>query len=262
MRMANALIAAIFAVALIVACLPGPAYAQVVTTTTSSFVNRFGNTVTTTDTFHDGVLVFRDTQEVRSTGVVTLEKHWDFYADGTVQSYTEQRLDGFSPYTIARQYDQNGVVRSYSAEQYINGELSIVTLQTFDAQGYLLTNEQRTLTTLADGTKVWNVTYETWSADVLVSSQVAQFPFDHDFSGGTGTGDDGTGDDSAEHRPGWGRGDQNHVHDGPPGHELSRNGDSEDSSSSVRPGNGWGDSKHDHVGKDKDKDKDKDKKDK
>jgi len=249
MRKANALIGTFIAVALIVACLPGSAYAQEVTTITTSFVNRFGNTVTTTDTFYDGVLVFRDSQEVRLTGVVTLEKHWDFYADGTVKSYEEHRLDGFAPYTIQRQYDENGVLRYYSADLYINGELSIQTFQTFDAQGFLLTKEERVLTTLADGTKVWNVTYETWSGDVLVNSQVVQYPFDHDFS----AGDDGAGEDSAEHRPGLGRGDKNHIHDGPPGHEVSESTGSGNSGSSgeaveERPGTGWGDERHDHVG--------------
>jgi hypothetical protein len=252
MRMANALIVAFVALVLVAAYLPSPAYAQVVTTETTTFVNRFGNTVTTISTFYDGVLVFRDSQEVRPSGVVTLEKHWDFYSDGTVKSYTEERLDGAAPYTIDRQYDQNGVLRSYHADLYINGELSLQTFQTFDATGYLLTKEDRVLTTLADGTKVWNVTYETWSGDVLVSSQVAQFPYGYDFSGG---GDDDTGDDSAEHRPGWGKGDENHMHDGPPGHEIS-DSTSEDSVGSAdeedgedeRSGNGWGDDKHEHVG--------------
>ncbi|MBI2247210.1 MAG: hypothetical protein HYU65_04665, partial [Armatimonadetes bacterium] len=60
MRRANALIVAFVALAVIVAWLPGPAYAQVVTTTTSSFVNKFGNTVTITETYIDGVLSSRD----------------------------------------------------------------------------------------------------------------------------------------------------------------------------------------------------------
>lgn len=246
MRKANALLGTFIALALIVAWLPGPAHAQVVTTETSTFVNRFGNTVTTISTFHDGVLVFRDMQEVRPSGVVTLEKHWDFYSDGTVKSYTEERLDGFAPYLIERQYDQNGVLRSYHADLYFNGVLSLQTFQTFDAQGYLLTKEERVLTTLADGTQVWSVTYETWSGDVLVSSEVVQFPFDHDFS----AGDEPAGDDSAEHRPGWGRGDSNHVHDGPPGHDSieSTSGNSGSSAEEQSPGNGWGDDKHDHVG--------------
>ena len=250
MRKANALIGTFITVALIVACLPGSAYAQVVTTETSSFVNRFGNTVTTISTFHDGVLVFRDSQEVRPSGIVTLEKRWDFYGDGAVKSYTEERLDGFAPYTIDRQYDQNGVLRSYHADLYMNGEVALQTFQTFDAEGYLLTKEERVLTTLADGTKVWNVTYETWSGDVLVSSEVAQFPYGHDFSGGN---DEPAGDDSAQHRPGWGRGDKNHIHDGPPGHEVSESTGSGNSGSSgeaveERPGTGWGDERHDHVG--------------
>ena len=235
MKKANALIVAFVALALVVAWLPGPAYAQVVTTTTSSFVNRFGNTVTTTDTYHDGVLVFRDSSEVRPGGTVTLTKHWDFYANGTVESYTEQRLDGFAPYKIEKQYDANGVLRNYYAELYINGELSVQAFQTFDANGFLLTKEERVLTTLADGTKVWTVTYETWSGDVLVSSQVVQYPYGYDFS--------------AEHRPGWGHGDENHVHDGPPGHEeFQGSGSGGSGGSSGRPGNGFGDKNHDHIG--------------
>lgn len=249
MRKANALIVAFVALAVIVAWLPGPAYAQVVTTTTSTLVDRFGNTITTTDTFYDGVLVFRDSQQVRTDGTVTLVKHWDFYASGALESYTEQRLDGFAPYKIEKQYDQNGVLRNFYSELYINGELAVQSFQTFDANGFLLTKEDRVLTTLADGTKVWTVTYATWSGDVLVSSQVVQYPYGYDFSGG---GDDGSGDDSAEHRPGWGHGDENHVHDGPPGHEEFQGSGSGGSggSSSVeqRPGDGFGDKNHDHSG--------------
>ncbi|MBI2123088.1 MAG: hypothetical protein HYT96_02895, partial [Armatimonadetes bacterium] len=119
MRKANALIVAFVALAVIVAWLPGPAYAQVVTTTTSTFVNRFGNTITTTDTFYDGVLVFRDSQEVRTDGTVTLVKHSEFYASGAIKSYEEQRLDGFAPYKIQRQYDESGIIRYQYAELYI-----------------------------------------------------------------------------------------------------------------------------------------------
>jgi hypothetical protein len=37
-------------------------------------------------------------------------------------------------------------------------------------------------------------------------------------------------------RPGWGNGDENHEHTGPPG------------GTSVRPGNGFGDENHEHSG--------------
>lgn len=249
MRKANALIVAFVALAVIVAWLPGPAYAQVVTTTTSSFVNKFGNTVTITETYIDGVLSSRDYQEVRPDGTLTLVKHRDFYASGTTKFYEEQRLDGFAPYKIQQQYDESGIIRSQYAELYINGELAVQSFLTFDAQGFLVTEEERVLTTLADGTKVWRVTYEIWSGSTLVSSQIVEYPYGYDFSGG---GDDGAGDDSAEHRPGWGRGDENHVHDGPPGHEEFQGSGSggSDGSSSVeqRPGDGFGDKNHDHSG--------------
>ncbi len=44
------------------------------------------------------------------------------------------------------------------------------------------------------------------------------------------------GQDSGE-RPGWGYGDNNHIHTGPPGQD-----------SGERPGWGYGDTNHDHSG--------------
>jgi len=267
-----------------------------------SFVNSSGNTVTVTDTYEingtDVVLISRTVTEVQPDGFVKLEKSWTFYPDGAVKTSDEFRNSTIAPTRIHREYSETGVLLFQRGEMYLNGELALVSLITYNADGYLVSQEDRQLITLADGTQVWEVTVTGYALDGTVSSEtVTQYPSTYDFDAPpsadqppaeeppAGTvpvideppadeppadqppaeeppadeppvvqppADEPPADDVERQRPGWGRGDKNHDHNGPPGKENVGGSSSDDD-----------DSKHKDKSKDKDdkgksKDKDKD----
>lgn len=259
MRQTRGIIILFVALSLIVTSFVRPALAQTVTTTTSSIVNRLGNTVTTTDTLVDGVLTSRSQQEIKPDGTIVVEKAWDFYSSGVASRYEEHRVLGTSTTTIVRTFDALGSMQTEYADMSTNGQLSVQRFSTFDAAGFFVTNEQRNLTTLADGSQVWVVTQETYSGSMLVSSQVNQYPIGTVFTDPfpianppapapdpvvtpapdpvpapdpapapapdpvvTPAPDPVPAPDPApalEMRPGHGFGDDHHEHTGPPGHE-------------------------------------------
>lgn len=249
-RVALALVSLVV-VALIVSTLP--AFAQTVTTTTSSFVNFRGNTVVTTDTYVNGVLTTRNQQEILPDGTVAVAKTWDFSPSGVPSRYEEHRVFGTSATTIVRTFDEFGVMLTEYADLSMNGQLSVQRFSTFDANGFLVTNEARVLTTLADGTRVWVVTQETYSGGVLVSSLVSQYPLGFTFTDPFAIVSPAPAPapidpvvtspspvpapidpvvtppppaptppplpDNKEIRPGYGFGDNRHDHTGPPGQD-------------------------------------------
>ncbi|MDP3703331.1 MAG: hypothetical protein Q8R78_02980 [Candidatus Omnitrophota bacterium] len=226
-----------------------------------SFVNSSGNTVTVTDTYEingtDVVLISRTVTEVQPDGFVKLEKSWTFYSSGAVQTSEELRYSSISTTDVYREYSESGVVLFQRSELTLNGELALVSLNTFNADGYLVSKEDRQLITLADGTQVWEVTVTSYNLDGTVSSEtVTQYPYGYDFDAppaGEEPGDDP--EEPTNMRPGWGYGDDNHEHSGPPGHEVSASsggngngGANGNSNDTERPGHGWGDDNHSHTG--------------
>lgn len=201
-----------------------------------SFVNTLGNTVTVTDTYEingaDVVLVSRDMTEVRPDGSVLVTKSWDFYPSGAVKSSDEHRNSTAAPTTIHRDYAEDGTLLFQRSEMFLNGELALVVLSEYSAEGYLVSQEERKLTTLADGTKVWDVTVSAYALDGTVTSQtVAQYPSSHNFDAPPSAeqppadqppadqppADQPPAGGDREERPGYGHGDKNHDHSGPPG---------------------------------------------
>lgn len=222
-----------------------------------SFVNGSGNTVTVTDTYEingtDVVLISRTMTEVRPDSSVVLEKSWTFYPDGSVMTSDEYRNSTIAPTKIHREYSDGGALLFQRSEMYLNGEVALVSLVSYNADGYIASKEDRKLTTLADGTQVWEVTVTSYALDGAVTSQtVTQYPYGYNFDAppeGEEPGDDP--EESASIRPGWGYGDENHQHSGPPGHEVSASSSGKgngNSNNHERPGNGWGDDSHVHTG--------------
>ena len=215
-----------------------------------SFVNSLGNTVTVTDTYEingaEVVLVSRDMTEVRPDGFVLVTKSWDFYPSGSVKSSDETRNSAIAPTTIHRDYSESGMLLFQRSEMSLNGELALVVLTEYNAEGYLVSQEERKLITLADGTQVWEVTVSTYALDgTVASATVTQYPYGYNFDAPPSAeqppaeeppADQPPADEDHDDRPGYGHGDRNHEHYGPPGH-----------------GNGGGSSSNDH---DKNKDKD------
>ena len=218
--------------AVLAAALAVPAWAETVTTTTS-FVNRFGNTVTVQRTLVDGVLTTQTSTEVMPDGTVKLARAWEYYPNGAVKTYEEERWSPVSPTHLYQEFTESGQLVLQQGEMGPNGEPVLVSKITFDpVTGHTLTTEERVLLVLADGTKVWEVTTKTYVDGVLASSETKQYPYDHDF-------------DLAE-RPGYGHGDENHLHTGPKGKAY---GETAAAETEQRPGNGYGDRNHDHQGK-------------
>jgi len=218
----------------LVAALAAPALAETITYTTS-FVNRLGNTITVETTYVDGVLTSQVMREVQPDGIVKLMKTWEYYSNGMVKTSEEWRYSPTSPTHIKREYSDTGILLFQVAEMWLDGELAIQSLTTYDSSGLLIKQEDRILTTLADGTKVWVVTVGTYSGGVLVSTTTTQYPYGYNF-------DAPPAEEAKEQRPGWGYGDKNHDHTGPGGRGA------DDVESSIRPGNGYGDDNHEHTG--------------
>ncbi|MGH2399547.1 MAG: hypothetical protein ACRDF6_06845, partial [bacterium] len=145
---------------------------------TQSFVNSSGNTVTVTDTYEingsEVVLVSREMTETRPDGYVLVTKSWDFYPSGAVMSSEETRNSTVAPTTIHRDYAEDGTLLFQRSEMSLNGELALVVLTEYNSEGYLLTQEERKLITLADGTQVWEVTKSTYAQDGTVASQTVE----------------------------------------------------------------------------------------
>ncbi len=226
-------LAALSVAVLAVALAAVPAYAET-TTTTSTWTLANRNTVTYIETRTDGVLSSVSYTEVSPAGLVVVDRDISYYPSGVISEWTEVRtsLGGAYQTTQVRQYDENGVVREQYVKIVSGGETIAEQFTTFDASGYLVSKEERILTTLADGTRVWSVTVETWSTNVLVSSTTTEYPYGYDFNApvaddppawpGEGKGDGAPGQDPNGWRPGEGggdngQGDQQHDHYGPPG---------------------------------------------
>lgn len=244
MRKSKTMLMMVVATAL-VAALAAPAWAETLTYT-STFVNRFGNTVTVETTYVDGVLTAQTSTEVMPDGTVKLARAWEYYPNGAIKTYDEERWSPVSPTHLYQEYAENGQLVLQQGQMWLEGELVLVNLLTFDPlTGQLLTSEERNLITLADGTKVWEVTTETYVDGVLASSVTKLYPFDYDF------------EQALEERPGYGHGDANHIHTGPrsAGAQAGSNGGNGDgnggagaASGEARSGNGYGDRNHEHQG--------------
>ncbi len=129
--------------------LTSPAMAQVVTTTSTSFINAAGSTVLAVDTFVNGVLATRQTTETSPLGVLT---------------------------TI-RTFGPTGLVQTQYADMMINGQVVVQQALTFDANGLVATSQRSVLTTLVDGTRVWTTAVLTFAGGVFVSGVSSQTPF-------------------------------------------------------------------------------------
>src|SRR3990170_5434438 len=160
----------------LVAALAAPALAETITYTTS-FVNRLGNTITVETTYVDGVLTSQVMREVQPDGFLKMVKAWEYYPNGMVKTSEEWRYSPTSPTHIKREYSDTGVLLFQLAEMWLDGELTVQSLTTYDSTGMLLKQEDRILTTLADGTKVWVVTVSTYSGGILVSTTTQQYPY-------------------------------------------------------------------------------------
>lgn len=238
-----------------------------------SFVNSSGITVTVTDTYEingtDVVLISRMVTEVQPDGYVRLTKSWEFYPSGAVKTSDEFRNSTIAPTRIYREYSETRVLLFQRGEMYLNGELALVSLITYNADGYLVSQEDRQLITLADGTQVWEVTVASYALDGTVTSQtVTQYPYGYNFDAPPAAeeppadeppvdeppADEPPADDVERMRPGWGHGDKNHDHSGPPGKDnvggSSSNSDDEDGKHKDK------NKDKDDKGKSKDKDKD------
>lgn len=212
-----------------------PTSAQIVVTTTRTYTLSNGNTVTVVTTTVDGALFSVSYTEVAPSGLVVLDRDIWYYPNGQISRLEEVRtlMGGAYQTTLVRQYDANGVVREQYVKIVSSGETIAEQFTTYDSSGYLLTSETRILTALADGTRVWVVTVESWSTDVLVSTTTTQYPYGYDFNappvaekptwpGNGPNGSGAPGQDQNGWRPGQGggdngQGDQNHQHYGPPG---------------------------------------------
>lgn len=209
-----------------------PTSAQTVVTTTRTYTLWNGNTVTVVTTTVDGALFSVSYTEVAPSGLVVLDRDIWYYPNGQISRLEEVRtlMGGAYQTTLVRQYDANGVVREQYVKIVSSGETIAEQFTTYDTSGYLLTSETRILTALADGTRVWNVTVENWSTDVLVSSTTTQYPYGYDFNA-----------PPVAEKPTWpGKGSPNssQLHSGAPGQ----------SDDNTRPGVGNGDGKHTHTG--------------
>src|SRR2546422_5560273 len=160
-----------------------PASAQTLVTTTSTFTLRNGDTVTLVQTYVDGVQTATSYTEATPAGFVVLQRDTAYYPNGVISSTTEVRTST-SAYqtTTVTQYDENGVIHQQHVTIVSAGQTIAEQFTTFDAAGYVLTQETRTLTTQPDGSQVWDVTTETWSSGVLVSSMTNQYPMGYDFN--------------------------------------------------------------------------------
>ncbi len=230
-------VAVLVVVALAVVLAAVPTSAQVAVTTTQTYTLSNGNTVTVVTTTVDGALFSVSYTQVAPSGLVVIDRDIWYYPNGQFSRYEEVRTtaDGTYQTTLVRQYDANGVVRDQYVKIVSGGETIAEQFTTYDTEGYKLTVETRILTTLADGTRVWNVTVQNWSTDTLLSSTTTQYPYGYDFNappiveaqppswpGNGPKGSGAPGQDQNGWRPGNGgngdgQGDQNHDHYGAPG---------------------------------------------
>jgi len=230
---AHRLPAAVLAVALLAVVLAtAPTHAQTVVTTTQTYTLLNGDTATVVTTYVDGVLYSFSYTEVAPSGLVVVDRDIWYYPNGQISRYEQVLTTAGGAYqtTLVRQYDTNGIVRDQYVKIVYNGQTIAEQFTTYDASGELLSSETRILTTLADGTQVWNVTVETWSAGMLVSSTTTQYPYGYDFNA-----------PPAADPPTWpGNGSANspQQHSGAPGQ----------STDNTRPGEGTGDTRHNHTG--------------
>src|SRR3989475_13269474 len=160
-----------------------PASAQTLVTTTSTFTLRNGDTVTLVQTYVDGVQTATSYTEATPAGVVVLQRDTAYYPNGVISSTPEVRTST-SAYqtTTVTHYDENSVIHQQHVTIVSAGQTIAEQFATFDAAGYVLTQETRTLTTQPDGSQVWDVTTETWSSGVLVTSTTTQYPYGYDFN--------------------------------------------------------------------------------
>src|SRR5256712_5995630 len=160
-----------------------PASAQTVVTRRSTFTLRNDDTGTLVQTCVDGVQTATSYTEATPAGFVVLQRDTAYYLTGVISSTTEVRTST-SAYqtTTVTQYDESGVIRQQHVTIVSAGQTIAEQFATFDAAGYLLTQETRTLTTQPDASQGWDVTTETWSSGVLVTSTTTQYPYGYDFN--------------------------------------------------------------------------------
>ncbi len=209
-----------------------PTSAQIVVTSTRTYTLSNGDTVTVVTTIVDGAVFSVSYTEVAPSGLVVLDRDIWYYPNGQISRYEEIRTTAGGAYqtTLVRQYDANGVVRDQYVKIVSGGETIAEQFTTYDANGYLLTSETRILTAVADGTRVWVVTVETWSTGVLVSSTTTEYPYGYDFNAPPVA--------QPPMWPGIGSPNSTQLHSGAPGQ----------SPDDTRPGVGTGDTKHNHTG--------------
>lgn len=210
-----------------------PAHGQTLVTTTSTYTLWNGDTVTVVTTYVNGVLSSVSSTEVTPTGLVVDVANITYYPNGQVNRFVDIRtlMGGAYQTTLIRQYSSTGVVMDQYVRIVSNGQTTAEQLTTYDASGFPLTSETRILT-LANGTRIWVVTTQTWSSGVLVSSTTAQYPLGYNFGslpvwaqvdprptwpGNGPKGSGAPGQDPNGWRPGNGGGDPNHQHYGAPG---------------------------------------------
>ena len=172
------------AAVLAAAIMASPAHAQTLVTTTGTFTMRNGDSVTLVQTYLDGVLTTTSYTEVSPTGLVVVDRDIAYYPNGQMSALTEVRtsMGGAYQTTTNNQYDENGVLRQQYVKIVSDSQVIAEQFSAYDASGYLATQETRTLTTLADGTQVWDATDEVWSSGVLVSSTTTEYPLGYDFN--------------------------------------------------------------------------------
>lgn len=204
-----------------------PAYAETVTTT-NTFTLRNGNTATIVTTYVDGAVFSVSYKEVAPSGLVAVARDISYYPNGQISSFTEVRSTsgGADQTTLVQNFYSSGVISDQYVKIVSGGETIAEQFSTYDTSGFFLTQETRILTPLADGTRVWMVTVDTYSGGVLASSTTKQYPFDYDFNAQKPTW------------PGKGNGDSAQPHSGAPGHDAN----------GWRPGKGGGDPNHAHYG--------------
>ncbi len=226
-RRRSAFVLAVLAAVVLAAALTAePAQAQTVTST-QTYTLWNGNTATVVTTSVNGVLSSISYTEVTPSSLVAVQRDISYYPNGQISRYAEVRnlAGGAYQTTLIRDYASTGIVLDQYVKIVSSGQTIAEQFSSYDASGFPLTQQTRILTTLVDGTQVWVVTVQTWSAGVLVSSTTTQYPFGYNFNapppptwpGAGSKGSGAPGQDPNGWRPGNGTGDTQHNHYGAPG---------------------------------------------
>lgn len=239
-----------------------PAHAQTTTTTASTWTLWNGNTATVVTTFVDSAVYSVSYTETNSAGIVVVERDFWFSPTGAI-SRSEETItssDGTYQTITIKEYDASGFI----SEQYVKiayaGETLAEQITLYDAYGNTTSSETRVLTTLVDGSRIWEVNVQTYADGVLVSSTTAYYPYGYNFDEppivvaqpamwpGNGTGDathehsGAPGQNADGSMPGVGADSSTTEHTGAPGQQAT------ETANETRSGEGHGDGNHDHMG--------------